>query len=85
MWTEGMWAEPGFTPTHQDPGWKHWTEGLDLSYAGSARVYERAVFVHTKFLRHPRFPEWMREIFERIVAHKDALRGIGERVPEMAV
>jgi dTDP-4-amino-4,6-dideoxygalactose transaminase len=79
---EGIWAEAGFTPTHQDPGWKHWTEGLDLSYAGSARVYERAVFVHTKFLRDPRFPEWMRETFERVVAHKDALRGIGERGPE---
>ena len=79
---EGIWAEAGFTPTHQDAGWKHWTEGLELSYAGSARVYERAVFVHTKFLRDPRFPEWMREILERVVAHKDALRGIGERVPE---
>jgi dTDP-4-amino-4,6-dideoxygalactose transaminase len=79
---EGIWAEAGFTPTHQDPGWKHWTEGLDLSYAGSARVYDRAVFVHTKFLRDPRFAEWMREILERVVAHRDALRGIGERVPE---
>jgi hypothetical protein len=39
------------------------------------------VFVHTKFLRDPRFPEWMREILERVVAHKDALRGIGERFP----
>jgi dTDP-4-amino-4,6-dideoxygalactose transaminase len=78
---EGVWAEAGFTPTHQDPDWKHWTEGLDLPYAGSARVFERAVFVHTKFLRDPRFASWMREIFERVVAHKDALRGIGERVP----
>jgi dTDP-4-amino-4,6-dideoxygalactose transaminase len=79
---EGIWAEAGFTPTHQDPAWKHCTEGLDLSYEGSARVFERAVFVHTKFLRHPRFPEWMRESLERVIAHKDALRGIGERVPE---
>ena len=79
---EGIWAEAGFTPTHQDDAWKHHTEGLELSYAGSARVFERAVFVHTKFLRDPRFPGWMREGLERIVAHKDALRGIGERVPE---
>jgi dTDP-4-amino-4,6-dideoxygalactose transaminase len=78
---EGVWAEAGFTPTHQDPAWKHWTEGVDLPYAGSARVFERAVFVHTKFLRDPRFASWMREIFKRVVAHKDALRGIGERVP----
>jgi dTDP-4-amino-4,6-dideoxygalactose transaminase len=79
---EGIWAEAGFTPTHQDPGWKHWTAGLDLSYEGSARVFERAIFVHTKFLRDPRFPGWMRESLERVLAHKDALRGIGDRVPE---
>jgi hypothetical protein len=57
------------------------TDGLDLSYAGSARVFDRAVFVHTKFMTDPRFPDWLRRIFERIVAHKDALRGIGDRVP----
>ncbi|WP_129666357.1 DegT/DnrJ/EryC1/StrS family aminotransferase [Phytoactinopolyspora endophytica] len=79
---EGIWAEAGFTPTHQDLAWRHCTEALDLSYEVSARVYERAVFVHTKFLRHPSFPEWMSEILGRVAAHKDSLRGIGEIVPE---
>jgi dTDP-4-amino-4,6-dideoxygalactose transaminase len=79
---EGIWAEAGFTPTHQDPAWRHCTEGLHLSYGGSARVYDRAVFVHTKFLRDPGFPVWMSEILERVMAHKDALRGIGETIPE---
>jgi hypothetical protein len=79
---EGIWAEAGFTPTHQDTAWRHCAEGLDLSYSGSARVFARAVFVHTKFLRDQRFPTWMSKILERIVAHKDALRGIGKTMPE---
>ena len=58
------------------------TEGLDLSYAGSARVYERALFIAPQWLRHPRFPEWLHEMLERVVAHKDALQGVGERLPE---
>jgi dTDP-4-amino-4,6-dideoxygalactose transaminase len=74
---EGICVERGFTPTHQDPGWKHVTDGLDLSYAGSAHVFDRAVVMHTKFLRDPRLHGWMSEILERVVAHKDALRGIG--------
>lgn len=76
---EGIFSEPGFTPTHQDVAWKHVTEGLDLSYAGSAHTFERAVFIAAKWLREPSFPEWLREILDRIVAHKDALRGVGER------
>ncbi len=79
---EGIFAEPGFTPTHQDIGWKHVTEGLDLSYTGSARVFDRAVFMHAKWLRDPRFPDWMRETLERVVTHKDALRGIAEALPD---
>lgn len=80
LWAEGIYAEPGFTPTHMDPGWKHVTEGLDLTYAGSARVFDRAVFIHAMWLRDPRFSGWLREILERVVAHKDALRGIAETV-----
>jgi len=76
---EGIGCWSGFTPTHQDPAWRHVTEGLDLPYAGSARVFERTIFIEPKWLREPRFPEWLREILERIVAHKDALHGIGER------
>jgi hypothetical protein len=79
---EGIWAEPGFAPTHRDPAWRSHAEGHDLPYDGSGRVYDRAVFVHTKFLRHPRFADWLREIMERVVAHKDGLRGIGERIPQ---
>jgi dTDP-4-amino-4,6-dideoxygalactose transaminase len=79
---EGIFTEAGFTPTHQDVAWRHVTEGLDLSYAGSARVYERALFIAPKWLRDARFPEWLHEMLERIVAHKDALQGIGERMPE---
>jgi dTDP-4-amino-4,6-dideoxygalactose transaminase len=78
---EGIWAEAGFTPTHQDPAWRHWADRLELPYESSARVFDRALFVHTKFLRDPQFPSWLSEIFERIVAHKDALHGIGEKVP----
>jgi dTDP-4-amino-4,6-dideoxygalactose transaminase len=79
---EGIWAEAGFTPTHQVPAWRHCADGHGLSYAESARVYARALFVHTKFLRAPGFPGWLSEIFERLLAHKDALRGIGETNPE---
>ncbi len=79
---EGIFTEAGFTPTHQDVAWRHVTEGLDLSYAGSARAFERAVFIAAKWLREPRFPEWLEEMLGRVVAHKDALRGIGERFPE---
>ena len=79
---EGIFTEAGFTPTHQDAAWKHVTDGLDLSYAGSARAFERALYMHARWLRDPRFAGWLREMLERIVAHKDALRGIGERVPE---
>ena len=80
LWAEGVYAEPGFTPTHQDPAWKHVTDGLDLSYAGSARVFDRAVFIHALWLRDARFPGWLREILARVVAHKDALRGISATV-----
>ena len=80
LWAEGIYAEPGFTPTHMDVGWKHLTEGLDLSYQGSTRVFDRAVFVHAMWLRDPRFPEWLHDILERVVAHKDALRGISRTV-----
>lgn len=76
---EGIYSEPGFTPTHEDPAWKHVTEGLELSYAGSARVFERAVFIAAKWLRDPRFADWLGEMLARVVAHKDALRGVGER------
>jgi dTDP-4-amino-4,6-dideoxygalactose transaminase len=76
---EGVYAEPGFTPTHQDVAWRHVTEGLELSYAGSARTFDRAVFIAAKWLGDPRFPAWLREMLGRIVAHKDALRGVGER------
>jgi dTDP-4-amino-4,6-dideoxygalactose transaminase len=79
---EGIWAEGGFTPTHQDPAWKHHTQGHNLPYAESAEVFERAVFIHTKFLRDPRFPQWIREILERIINHKDALHGIGAALAE---
>ena len=79
---EGIFSEAGFTPTHRDVAWKHVTEGLDLSYDGSARTFERAVFIAAKWLREPRFPEWLQAMLERIVAHKDALRGVGERFPE---
>jgi dTDP-4-amino-4,6-dideoxygalactose transaminase len=78
---EGIWAEGGFTPTHQDPAWRHWADGLELPYEGSARVFDRALFVHTKFLRDPQFPGWLSDVFERVLAHKDALRGLGEKVP----
>jgi hypothetical protein len=37
-------------------------------------VFDRAVFMHAKWLRDPRFPDWLREILTRVVAHKDALR-----------
>lgn len=80
LWAEGIYAEPGFTPTHADPAWKHVTKGLDLSYPGSLRVFDRAVFMHAMWLRDPRFPDWLREILERVVAHKDALRGISKTV-----
>lgn len=80
LWAEGIHAEPGFRPTHMDPGWKHVAEDAGLTYQGSARVFERAVFVHAKWLRDPRFPDWLHKIFQRVQAHKDALRGIGERV-----
>jgi dTDP-4-amino-4,6-dideoxygalactose transaminase len=79
---EGICAERGFKPTHQDPAWKHWTDGLDLSYAGSTRVHDRAVIMHTKYLRDPRLYSWISEILERVVEHKDALRGIGADLPE---
>lgn len=79
---EGIWAEAGFTPTHLDPAWRQWADGVPLSYELSARVVERAVFVHTKFLRDPRFPDVLAEIFRRVVAHRDRLRGIGEGRPE---
>ncbi len=82
LFAEGMWSEAGFTPTHLDPGWRHHAEGLDLPFENSARVFQRALFIHTKFLRHPRFPEWMHDIFEGIVAHKDALKGIGQTRPD---
>ena len=72
----GCWT--GFTPTHQDPAWRHVTDGLDLPYAGSARAFERTIFIEAKWLREPCFPQWLREVFGRIVAHKDALRGVGE-------
>lgn len=80
MWTEGIHAEPGFTPTHMDEGWRHLTAGGELSYEGSARVFDRAVFMHAKWLRDPRCAEWLREIFTRVVAHKDALRGIARTI-----
>jgi dTDP-4-amino-4,6-dideoxygalactose transaminase len=79
---EGIWAEAGFTPTHKDPAWRHCTEGLDLPYERSARVQDRAVFVHTKFLRHPAFPSWLAEALARVEVHKDVLRGIGLNAPE---
>jgi dTDP-4-amino-4,6-dideoxygalactose transaminase len=84
LWAEGVYAEPGFTPTHADPAWRHVTDGLDLSYEGSARVFERAVFIHAMWLRDARFPGWLREILERVVAHKDALRGISATVSRPA-
>ncbi|TDD67414.1 hypothetical protein E1262_19250 [Jiangella aurantiaca] len=79
---EGVWAEAGFTPTHRDPAWKQWADGVPLSYETSARVVDRAVFVHTKFLRDPRFPDVMGEILRRVVAHRDRLRGVGDGRPE---
>lgn len=79
---EGLCAERGFQPTHQDPDWKEWAEQSGLSYGGSARAFERAVVIHTKYVRDPRFYGWMRTILERIANHRDKLRGVGERVPE---
>lgn len=80
LWAEGIHAEPGFTPTHLDPGWKHLTADLDLTYDGSKRVYDRAVFMHAKWLRDPRFADWFAEILQRVIAHKDQLRGISHRL-----
>jgi hypothetical protein len=80
FWTEGIYAEPGFTPTHMDPAWKHVAIGRGLSYEGSRRVVERAVFIHAMWLRHPGFPTWLSEILHRVVEHKDGLRGIGEAI-----
>jgi dTDP-4-amino-4,6-dideoxygalactose transaminase len=79
---EGIYSEAGFTPTHQDVAWRHVTEGLDLRYPGSARVFDRAVYMSGKWLRDPRFGDWLREMLARVVAHKDALRGIGAKVPK---
>lgn len=80
---EGMWSEPGFRPTHQDPMWRHHTQGLDLGYGTSAEVYDRALFIHTKFVRHPEFVQWMRRILERVVEYAAQLRGVGDTVPEI--
>lgn len=78
---EGIWAEAGFTPTHQDPAWSTCVGGAELSYPGSTLVHDRAIFIHNKFLRHPDFPVWLDRVFEKIREHKGDLAGIAERSP----
>lgn len=78
---EGIWAEAGFVPTHLDPAWHDRIADVGLTYPGSTRVYERAIFMHNKFLRHPDFPAWMGEILQRIKDNAGKLAGISERVP----
>ncbi|NED97110.1 hypothetical protein G1H11_17565 [Phytoactinopolyspora alkaliphila] len=80
---EGMEAERGFTPTHRDPAWRHVAEGHELSYEGSAHLFKKSVIVGGKYLRDPRFVDWITAIFEKVVAYKDRLRGVGDTMPEM--
>jgi hypothetical protein len=79
---EGMCAERGFMPTHNDPAWRQLAEGIDLPYENSMRIYHRGVVIPNKFLRDPRFAGWVTEILGRMVAHSDRLRGIGEGIVE---
>lgn len=78
---EGIWAEAGFVPTHLDPAWHDRVADVGLTYAGSTRVHERAVFIHNKYLRHPDFPTWLAQIFDRVKDHAGELAGISKRVP----
>ncbi|MEW1589074.1 DegT/DnrJ/EryC1/StrS family aminotransferase [Micromonospora vinacea] len=78
---EGIWAEAGFVPTHQDPAWQDTAARAGLTYQGSTRVYERAIFIHNKFMRHPDFATWMAEILERVKDHAGELAGISKRIP----
>jgi dTDP-4-amino-4,6-dideoxygalactose transaminase len=80
--TEGMCAERGFEPTHQDSAWKHVAEGHGLTYDVSARLYERSVIVHGRFLRDRRCADWVAQILERLIANKEKVRGLSASVPE---
>ncbi|GAA2703435.1 DegT/DnrJ/EryC1/StrS family aminotransferase [Micromonospora olivasterospora] len=79
---EGIWAEAGFIPTHLDPAWQDQITDVGFTYAGSKRVYERAIFMHNKYLRHPDFPVWLAEILQRIRDNAGKLAGISESIPE---
>jgi dTDP-4-amino-4,6-dideoxygalactose transaminase len=79
---EGIWAEAGYAPTHMDPAWAPVVADRGLSYDGAQRVHERAVFVHNKYMRHPDFADWMREILLRVRRHAHEVRGAAERAGE---
>jgi dTDP-4-amino-4,6-dideoxygalactose transaminase len=82
---EGVWAEAGYAPTHMDPAWAHVVADRGLTYTGAQRVHDRAIFVHNKYMRHPKFAEWMLEILRRIRLHASEVRGVAGRSGEREI